>query len=511
MSGPACVARQSRSRITCPAVRGGASLALALGLILLPSTAYAHVFLQPYTLPVPFWIYLYASAATLIVSFAIVGMLMGAVVPARQPRGWDILPDDPSWQSVWKRVVGLLRVCAVALLLLTILAGLVGTANPLANINMTLFWVAFLLGFTYFTAIAGNIFALVNPWRTLVEWTERLGLDLSTSRVTYPSGLGYLPAFALYVALVWIELFTLPQPYLLSIVLIVYTAVTFVGVFLVGRCAWFEHAELFSVFFRVVGTLAPVEYHEAADGRPARVRLRPPLMAAFHEVPGHATLVLFVLFMLSSTTYDAIHETFFWVSVYWQDLLPLFQPLVGADPVQAQGILTTWYVVYQRLGLVLSPFVYLLLYLIVLKAATRLTRSKVPLRTMAVQFTFSLVPIALVYHATHYYTILVTEFPKLLPLASDPFGLGWQLFATTARPVTPLDMGFIWHTQVLLMLAGHVAAVYLAHVMALRIFPSQRLGIVSQIPMLMLMVVYTCVGLWVLSLPLATPQVLPIG
>jgi hypothetical protein len=61
------------------------------------------------------------------------------------------------------------------------------------------------------------------------------------------------------------------------------------------------------------------------------------------------------------------------------------------------------------------------------------------------------------------------------------------------------------------MLAGHVAGVYLAHVMALRIFPSQRLGIVSQIPMLMLMVVYTCVGLWVLSLPLATPQVLPIG
>jgi hypothetical protein len=61
------------------------------------------------------------------------------------------------------------------------------------------------------------------------------------------------------------------------------------------------------------------------------------------------------------------------------------------------------------------------------------------------------------------------------------------------------------------MLAGHVAAVYMAHVMALRVFPSQRQVIISQIPMLVLMVAYTCLGLWVLSLPLGTPQVLPLG
>jgi hypothetical protein len=51
----------------------------------------------------------------------------------------------------------------------------------------------------------------------------------------------------------------------------------------------------------------------------------------------------------------------------------------------------------------------------------------------------------------------------------------------------------------------------LAHVMALRVFPSQRQVIISQIPMLVLMVAYTCLGLWVLSLPLGTPQVLPLG
>ena len=140
-----------------------------------------------------------------------------------------------------------------------------------------------------------------------------------------------------------------------------------------------------------------------------------------------------------------------------------------------------------------------------------MTKTSVPLSTLAAQFAISLVPIALVYHATHYYTILIKELPRLPLLVSDPFGLGWQLFATAGPTPAPLNMGVIWHSQVALMLAGHVIAVYLAHVIALSVFPSHRQGVVSQLPMLALMVAYTCLGLWVLSLPLAIPQVLPIG
>jgi hypothetical protein len=88
---------------------------------------------------------------------------------------------------------------------------------------------------------------------------------------------------------------------------------------------------------------------------------------------------------------------------------------------------------------------------------------------------------------------------------------GWRLFPTELAAPGPLNMGFIWHTQVALMLVGHVAAVYLAHEIAIRVFPSHRQGVLSQMPMLTLMVVYTWVGLWVLSLPLTVPQVLPAG
>jgi hypothetical protein len=45
--------------------------------------------------------------------------------------------------------------------------------------------------------------------------------------------------------------------------------------------------------------------------------------------------------------------------------------------------------------------------------------------------------------------------------------------------------------------------VYLSHWIALRVFASRRAALASQVPMLLLMVAYTVVGLWVISQPLA--------
>ena len=65
-------------------------------------------------------------------------------------------------------------------------------------------------------------------------------------------------------------------------------------------------------------------------------------------------------------------------------------------------------------------------------------------------------------------------------------------------------MGQVWHVEVALILAGHVASVYLAHRVAARIFAdkARRCGC-SELPMLVLMMGYTFIGLAVLSLPLA--------
>jgi hypothetical protein len=475
-----------------------------------PAATSAHVFVQPYTLPVPFWMYLYGCAASLVLSFAVVAYLLGRPTVARSYRTRDLLPGTRRAQSAWNGLLSIGRAGALVCLLLTMATGLVGSSDPRVNINYTLFWIAFLLGLTYATAFIGDVYALVNPWRTIADLVGALGLDLSKARLPYPAWLGYLPAFASYVGLIWMELFTLPRPYVLSLTALGYTAATLGGAFLFGTQKWFAQGELFGVFFRLVGLMAPVEYGRTDAGR-AFVRLRPPFVAACFQPRMHASLVLFVLFMLSSTTYDAIHQTYLWVSLYWQRLLPLASPLWGSDMVAAQAGLTRWYRVYQYAGLVLSPFIYLILYVLVLACARAVVRSRVSVSALAGQFASTLVPIALVYHATHYSTILIVDLPRLPGLAADPLGLGWLLFPAPSPPRPgPLNMGIIWHTQVALMLGGHVVGVYLAHLTALRVFGSARQGLVSQVPLLALMVAYTSLGLWVLSLPLDVPQVLPI-
>jgi hypothetical protein len=94
-------------------------------------------------------------------------------------------------------------------------------------------------------------------------------------------------------------------------------------------------------------------------------------------------------------------------------------------------------------------------------------------------------------------------------MVSDPFGFGWNLFGTAGLLTTPiiLDAGTVWHTQVGLILFGHIVGVYLAHLEALSIFAKSRRAIVSQLPMLFLMVLFTTAGLWILSLPIAAGQV----
>lgn len=472
---------------------------------LVPATASAHALTPtPYITPVPFWMYVYGCAATLVVSFAVLSYFWNVPAVARRAASREqatALVSD-GWQWVFR----LLQGGAVGCLLLTIGAGLAGTGDPGRNINMLLFWVLFLLGFTYLTVIVGDLYCVINPWRAMVGWLQRAGLDLCRPRVTYPHAAGYWPAFVFYVVLIWIELFALPKPFLLSTVLGVYTVITGIGVFLFGQDTWFGRCDVFGVFFRLVATLAPVEYAGSSDGTSSRVGLRPPLSGARNELAeADLSLVLFVLFMLSSTTYDGIYRTEFWVGLFWRPMLALFEPVWGTDLAKAQSVLESWFLVYQRAGLLVLPFCYLAFYLSVLKWAQAVTRVTVTLRRLAVDFAYSLVPIALAYNATHYYPMLIAEGRKLPWRASDPLGLGWNLLNRSPALVNPpeLQMGIVWHTQVALILVGHVVSVYLAHSIAVNIFHTRRQVIVSQLPLLSLMVALTIIGLWVLSLPLA--------
>ena len=119
-------------------------------------------------------------------------------------------------------------------------------------------------------------------------------------------------------------------------------------------------------------------------------------------------------------------------------------------------------------------------------------------------FVLTLVPIGIAYHLAHYHSLLLVAGQYAIPLLSDPFGYGWDLFGTTLYLVdfSVVDAASIWYLSVGAIIVGHVVAVYLAHVMALRVYGNARTALQSQIPMLVLMVYYTMSSLWILSQPI---------
>src|ERR1700681_4821070 len=237
--------RELRQKLQC------AMLAAAVIALHSRSVA-AHDLILRYDLPIPFDLYLYACAAVLVATFALFAWFMrmpggGPAVHVPETEARKAIAGLPRW------TLRLLRAVALSCFVLTVGAALFATRDPDRNISLTLFWQFFILGLTYATALVGNVYEFTNPWKTLVEWTQRSTGALSRPRFVYPRSLGYWPAVILYVALVWFELFSLPGPRALGLVLIGYSLIAFAGVWCFGKAAWFRYGEFFAVFLRVVG------------------------------------------------------------------------------------------------------------------------------------------------------------------------------------------------------------------------------------------------------------------
>jgi hypothetical protein len=119
-------------------------------------------------------------------------------------------------------------------------------------------------------------------------------------------------------------------------------------------------------------------------------------------------------------------------------------------------------------------------------------------------FVLTLLPIAFAYHLAHYLSYLLVAGQVVIPLASDPFGYGWDLFGTAHYKVDVGLVGarFAWYAAVIAIVFGHVLAMYLAHRLALARFAAPRTARRSQYPLAALMVAYTMLSLWILAQPI---------
>ena len=109
--------------------------------------------------------------------------------------------------------------------------------------------------------------------------------------------------------------------------------------------------------------------------------------------------------------------------------------------------------------------------------------------------------IAAGYMVAHYFSLLAYNGQDLWRLASDPLGTGSNFFGSAENNINygVVSATGIWYVQVGALVVGHVAALVLAHDRALELYGSARDATKSQIVMLVLMVAFTCLGLWLLS------------
>jgi hypothetical protein len=450
---------------------------------LFPPSAHAHAFGQMYTLPIPAWLYIFGGGATVILSFLIIGMFVDAKKSSWIQQHIELVFPQYFYKkhTILHTVI---KAISVFTLVLAICTGIFGTQSTGMNFNMTWFWILLLLGMTYAVAVLGNIWQYVHPWRILAD----IFIRSTEKKRKYPERLHYVPALLFFFFLIWIELLMRITPMMLSYFLLLYTLITYIGASIFGKEAWFTYADFFSVYFSIIERCAPLFVKNR------KVYMRMPFAGLLENKMEHVSLLLFIIFMLSSTVYDGFRATTAWITVSYEYLAPI-NALLGRE----------YYLVIQTIFLLLSPFLFYLMYLFFISVMKMITESKESVRSLALRFGFTLVPIALVYNIAHYYALFITQGQAILSLISDPFGLGWDIFHTAsfAPNVGIISAGFVWHSQVALILVGHIASVYLAHVVALDVFKSKQKATMSQVAMLFLMVLYTMLGLWILSQPLS--------
>jgi hypothetical protein len=438
-------------------------------------------------LPVPLWLFYYGAALVLILSFVALWVLWKRPVLEARSRGRPLsarLQRVVASPSVHAAVGAL----SVALLVVVTAAGILGDTSPNENLAPTFVYVVFWLGLVPVVVLFGNVWRPLNPWRAAADGAARLWKRTAGGWVVpfaYPAGLGRWPGAVLLFAFAALELaYSDPaDPRSLAVAIVVYSALTWLGMLAFGREAWTANGEAFSVYFELLARVAPLGLREG------RVVVRWPFtgLARLDVRPG---TLAFVAVMLGSVAFDGLLRTEQWVD----SRANLMRPVIERSPQLADVLGTLLNVA----GLALVVLLVAAAYLAAVRAAVAATGYRGSLRDA---FLASLVPIALAYVVAHYFSLLVLQGQFVAPLASDPLGKGWDLLGTAdVRPdLGILTPNIVWYVQVAALVIGHVAGLALAHDKAVELFESPRKAAVSQYAMLALMVVYTIAGLWLLS------------
>ena len=441
--------------------------ASGLAVLLTPGLTFACALPPSVILTLPTGHYIAAAALTVALT-----ALMGAAahrLPVMAPR------------LVWERPVllplALTSYLAFLAFLGLVFVGLFGERDPMHNLMTLVFWTGVWIVVPLGSMLLGNLWRPINPWtgpvriaRTLLGRTRGIGL----------ARLGHWPAVLGYAGFAWFQIVSLSpdDPAVLAQVALGYWLAIFVLATLEGE-DWLEQGEFLTFLFTLIAKVAPL-WHEP-DGAKTRLMLGWPgtQVLAMRQLTPSA--VVFVSLALAALTFDGLNETFWW------------QALIGQNPLEPVGRSA---VVWQNTGGLLA--VWVLTLMLILGPITLGRRIGGGFTTGPVMLSF--LAIAAGYHAAHYLVMLLTAGQYTLAALNDPFltGDSWlglpPFYVSFGFLTDPGVMPIIYAAQFAAILGAHLLAVLLALKLA-----GQGARPVAHLPMTVLMVAYTVLGLWLLS------------
>jgi len=440
----------------------------------------------------------------------------------------------------------LLRAVVVALFVLIIAAGLFGNQNPALNIAPILTWTVWWGALIVLILFAGKAWCYVCPWDAMAEWTEKLSFwrksdEGLSAGIKWPRIFrNILIATILFVGLTWIELGfgVTMRPRITAYLAIAMLLMAVVSALLFDRKSFCRYgclvgrvSGLYALFagvevrarsgmvcskcrskecvtgskkaygcptFLYPGKLATntyciqcMECVQACPHDNLAVNLRPWGSDLVTEGKPRTDEAYLALLMLAITGFHGLTMT-----PVWQQLIDAIRSASGVGRVLGFS-----------LGMAMLMIAPIAVYAVLVAVSMHLGRetSLHPLRyhDYFIRYAYALLPIALFYHIAHNMEHLLMEGPKVVAMASDPFGWGWNVMGTANWVIPPLiSLDKLWLIQVFLVLVGHVYSLWIAQKTSLRLFGGSSAAFRSQLPMLAAMITFSVFSLWLLKQPM---------
>ncbi|HUP82877.1 MAG TPA: hypothetical protein VM284_01670 [Candidatus Limnocylindria bacterium] len=435
---------------------GGPALLLAW-----PGVALAHQLNERYAAPLPLLVYVGGAAFAVAMSFLFV-ILRNAPVPTQEVTGRTRLV--PRWLRLTLQALGLI---GWSWIVVQTFSGGSGEGD----VASLFLWVYGWVGLALVSALGGPAWSWIDPFSTIHQLlggiTGRIGFS-GGETAPYPARLGKWPAVIGLAIVVWLELVARVEGgRSLGLFLIGYTVFNVGAMAYYGRQAWRANGETFSVWFGVLGRLAP--YALAGEPEEGRVVRRPYASGLVSSTWTVADVALVAL-GTGSIIFDGLSQTQAYFDLFVKN--GLFGSTEIRDTVTALVFLG---------GLVA----------IVLLMARRLGVAALGA---------GLLPVAVGYLVAHYLASLLVDGQRIIAALNDPLLRGANYL--------PMDLGFweptlfmptavLWSIQLAAVVGGHIVGAWAGHAVMAR----HRGGttIKAQIPLAVLMVALTTITLWSLG------------